>query len=700
MPTSTSLPSPMLSAITMVTRNSGVEIQVPKSLSRQTESDVQIRDIARASGLRVRNVLLQDRWWHKDSGPMLGFLEDQRHPVALLRSHSGAYYIVDPRAGSKVRVDEESVQGLSVDARMFAESLPTDVSRLWQIPRWAAGEVWADISFVILLALLITLLGMLVPQATAALVDVAIPEANLRMLLEIGLGLCAAVFGIAVLSVAQGIATVRFSIWVNAKAQSAIFCHVLLLTAPFFRRFTDGDLLDRLMAISEVSQEFNSTSIRSLLVGLTASLNLGLLFYYDPQLATVVLGLGLVVLLFTVLGFVSIHKYQKVLLDLQGSFKGFVFEVTSAVGKIRLAGAGDRILGLWLKRYARQVSLKLRVQQIEDSVDTLNYSVPLAGLILVYAVGGQSLIGSTAQTSGLSLGIFLAFTTAMTTFLLGLTSLSTTALELLDMLAKFERIKPIIAAEKEVRIDAIDPGPLEGRVTLQDVSFGYDPKGPAILQNLSIDIRPGEFLALVGPSGCGKSTIFRLLVGFERPDAGRVLFDGQDLNQLDLGAVRSQLGCVLQSAEVSAGSIVENIAGSSRVGIDEIWRAAEDAGLAEDIEQMPMGIHTMISEGGGNISGGQKQRLLIARALVKNPRILLLDEATSALDNNTQATVTASLKRRNVTRIAIAHRLSTIQDADRIIVLKSGKVSETGTFEALMEKSGLFASMMSKQQAG
>ena len=689
----------MLSAITMVTRNSGVEIQVPKSLSRQTESDVQIRDIARASGLRVRNVLLQDRWWHKDSGPMLGFLEDKRHPVALLRSHSGAYYIVDPRGGPRTRVDEESVQGISVDARMFAESLPADVSRLWQIPRWAAGEVWADISFVIVLALLITLLGMLVPQATAALIDVAIPEANLRMLLEIGLGLCAAVFGIAVLSVAQGIATVRFSIWVNAKAQSAIFCHVLLLTAPFFRRFTGGDLLDRLMAISEVSQEFNSTSIRSLLVGLTASLNLGLLFYYDRQLATVVLGLGLVVLLFTVLGFLSIHKYQKVLLDLQGSFKGFVFEVTSAVGKIRLAGAGDRILGLWLKRYARQVSLKLRVQQIEDSVDTLNYSVPLAGLILVYAVGGQSLIGSTAQASGLSLGIFLAFTTAMTTFLLGLTSLSTTALELLDMLAKFERIKPIIAAEKEIRVDAIDPGPLEGRVTLQDVSFGYDTKGPAILENLNIDIRPGEFLALVGPSGCGKSTIFRLLVGFERPDAGRVLFDGQDLTQLDLGAVRSQLGCVLQSAEVSAGSMVENIAGSSRVGIDEIWRAAEDAGLAEDIEQMPMGIHTMISEGGGNISGGQKQRLLIARALVKNPRILLLDEATSALDNNTQATVTASLKRRNVTRIAIAHRLSTIQDADRIIVLKSGEVSESGTFESLMEKSGLFASMMSKQQA-
>ena len=176
------------------------------------------------------------------------------------------------------------------------------------------------------------------------------------------------------------------------------------------------------------------------------------------------------------------------------------------------------------------------------------------------------------------------------------------------------------------------------------------------------------------------------------------MFDGKNLDALDLGAVRSQLGCVLQSAEVTAGSIVENIAGNSQAGIDEILQAADDAGLAEDIEQMPMGIHTMISEGGGNISGGQKQRLLIARALVKNPRILLLDEATSALDNKTQAIVTASLKLRNVTRIAIAHRLSTIQDADHIIVMQSGEISEKGTFEELMDKSGLFASMMSKQR--
>ena len=691
--------SALVDAITIVNRSTRKKIQTPESIDDLEEINLQIGRIARASGLRVRNVLLSDNWWNEDSGPMLGFLDEQRYPVALVRSRRG-YHIIDPSSGRKIRVDEESVQHLSVDARVFADSLPTDIAQLSQIPLWAAKEVWPDIAFVVTLALLTTLVGMLVPQATAVLVDTAIPEANLRMVLEIGLGLVAAAFGVALLSIAQGIATVRFSIWVNAKAQHAIFCHVLLLTAPFFRRFSGGDLLDRLMAISQVSQEFNSTSIRSLLVGLTASLNMGLLFYYDFRLAVIVLSLGLIVLAATVLGFFLIHKHQRELLDLQGSFKGFVFEITSAVGKIRLAGAADRILKLWLQRYAKQVGVGLSVQQTEDKVDTLNFSVPLAGLILVYAVGGQALIEDGAQTSGLSLGIFLAFTTAMTTFLLGLTSLSRTAIEMLDMLAKFERIRPILSAERETKARAVSPGILDGRVNLRDVEFHYDANGPVILKRINLEIEPGEFVALVGPSGCGKSTIFRLLVGFEHPTKGEVLFDNHDLKQLDLGAVRSQLGCVLQSAEVTAGSIIENIAGSSKVGIDEVWRAAGDAGLSEDIEQMPMGIHTMISEGGGNISGGQKQRLLIARALVKNPRILLLDEATSALDNNTQAIVTASLKQRNVTRIAIAHRLSTIQDADRIFVLENGAICESGTFEDLMQKGGLFTSMMSKQQAG
>jgi ATP-binding cassette subfamily C protein len=231
------------------------------------------------------------------------------------------------------------------------------------------------------------------------------------------------------------------------------------------------------------------------------------------------------------------------------------------------------------------------------------------------------------------------------------------------------------------------------------VEFRYQEDGAMILAGIDLDIQPGKFVALVGPSGCGKSTIFRLLLGFERPDVGQVLFDGQDLDGLDIGSVRIQIGSVLQSAKINAGSILENISGSGSMDLDDVWMAVRDAGLEEDVEQMPMGLHTVISEGGGNISGGQKQRLLIARALVKKPRILLLDEATSALDNKTQAIVTASLNRRKVTRVAIAHRLSTIHGADQIIVMKQGRIDQVGSFQELTQQPGLFASMMAKQQA-
>jgi ABC-type bacteriocin/lantibiotic exporter with double-glycine peptidase domain len=271
--------------------------------------------------------------------------------------------------------------------------------------------------------------------------------------------------------------------------------------------------------------------------------------------------------------------------------------------------------------------------------------------------------------------------------------------ELLDMLAKFNRIKPIIEAEKESARGGTDPGVLQGGISLSEVEFRYQEDGAMILAGIDLDIQPGKFVALVGPSGCGKSTIFRLLLGFERPDIGQVLFDGQDLDGLDIGSVRSQIGSVLQSARINAGSILENISGSGSIDLDDVWMAVRDAGLEEDVEQMPMGLHTVISEGGGNISGGQKQRLLIARALVKKPRILLLDEATSALDNKTQAIVTASLNRRKVTRVAIAHRLSTIHGADQIIVMKQGRIDQVGKFQELTQQPGLFASMMAKQQA-
>jgi ABC-type bacteriocin/lantibiotic exporter with double-glycine peptidase domain len=263
----------------------------------------------------------------------------------------------------------------------------------------------------------------------------------------------------------------------------------------------------------------------------------------------------------------------------------------------------------------------------------------------------------------------------------------------------YERLKPILQTLPEVDEQKTYPGELSGSIEVNHVSFRYDKDGPPILDDVTFSVKSGEFVALVGPSGSGKSTLLRHLLGFESPDSGAIYYDGLALTEVDLRAVRQQIGVVLQHSQVMTGSILDNIVGASNLPVEEAWDAARRAGIADDIKQMPMGMQTYISEGGSTFSGGQRQRLLIARALVTRPRIIFFDEATSALDDQSQAMVTDSLKRLDATRIVIAHRLSTVVDADHILVLKRGKVVESGTYQELMALGGVFAELAQRQLA-
>ena len=249
----------------------------------------------------------------------------------------------------------------------------------------------------------------------------------------------------------------------------------------------------------------------------------------------------------------------------------------------------------------------------------------------------------------------------------------------------------------EVNEAKADPGELRGRIELSRVSFRYKADGPVILKDVSLQILPGQFVAIVGPSGSGKSTLLRLLLGFDKPEAGTISYDGQELSGLDIQSVRKQLGVVLQNGKLMPGDIYQNIVGSSQLALEAAWEAAQSAGLDEDIHQMPMGMHTVLSEGAGTLSGGQRQRLMIARAVVAKPRILIFDEATSALDNRTQGIVSRSLERLKATRIVIAHRLSTIINADKIIVVKGGSIVQSGTYAELIDQDGLFAELAKRQ---
>jgi ABC-type bacteriocin/lantibiotic exporter with double-glycine peptidase domain len=278
-----------------------------------------------------------------------------------------------------------------------------------------------------------------------------------------------------------------------------------------------------------------------------------------------------------------------------------------------------------------------------------------------------------------------------------LTGMATALTRMLKAVPLIERSQPLIDTEIEVPRDAEPPGVLAGDVEFKHVKFRYIADGPLVLDDLSIRVEPGQFVAIVGPSGSGKSTIARLMLGFERPELGEILFGGKSSNRIDMGALRRQVGVVLQHGRISSGSVYDNIVGDAQLSLDEAWNVARLVGLDQDIRDMPMGIHTGLLDGGATLSGGQRQRILIARALVRKPRILLLDEATSALDNRTQGVVTDTLGKLSITRIVIAHRLSTIQSVDRILVMERGCLIETGTYDELMNQNGAFAALANRQ---
>lgn len=473
---------------------------------------------------------------------------------------------------------------------------------------------------------------------------------------------------------------------------------MLQLKPDFFRQYSIGDLDSRVSSISQIRSKLTGSTLQTLLTSFFALLNFGLMFAYSPQLALVAGLVAAVAIAFIATAGTLLLRLTRPLLEIRSDIYGLLIKLIEAVPKLRSAGAEERAFATWSKKYTQQLKLESKTQLIQDSAKVFNTVLPgITSTLLFWTTVVLLSKAQAAGTTSLSTGQFLAFTAAYGIFISGATSLSNTIITVLDVVTLWRRSQPILTAAPEVDPTKADPGRLAGRVVVDRVTFRYRPEGALILDQVSLYAEPGEFIALVGSSGSGKSTLMRLLLGFNAPSEGTVNYDGQDLASLDITAVRRQLGVVLQNGRINAGSIYENIAASTLLPVSSAWEAAEMAGFADDIRAMPTGMYTFVSEGGGNISGGQRQRLMIARALALKPKILLFDEATSALDNRTQAIVTESLDSFGVTRIVITHRLSTIRNADRIYVTEAGRVVQQGSFEALAHEEGMFAQLIARQ---
>jgi ATP-binding cassette subfamily C protein len=689
----------LLAAAGAVGRALGVSINPPAESEDLQRLKEPLEAIARASRLRMRHVILSDKWWQQDCGKaMVAYTRSKHRPIALLQVTPSRYELLDPVAQTRLRVDAKVAATLDPAACIFYRSLPERIHQNIELIRFALFGLQKELLVILTTGVGVALLGMVTPYSTGVLIDNAIPDRNRGLLVQIGIGLLLAALFTALFSLVQRLALLRMETTAEISTQAAIWDKLLKLPVSFFRQYTTGDLQSRVTSVKEINRLVTGITTTRFLSGSFALLNLFLLCYYSLPLAIVAVVIALVISIFTaVSGTILIRKIQP-LLEIRGNIFGQTVQLINGIAKLKVAGAEKRAFAAWSNNYTEQTKLELSTQYIEDLVVLVNTVLPTITTGILFAVAVTLLSpGQNTGQAGLTLGTFVAFNAAFNIFINGATNLSSTIIDISRIIPLWKRTKPILETPAEVESNKEDPGRLRGRININRVFFRYQKDRPLILENININIEPGEFIALVGSSGSGKSTLLRLLLGFETLETGSIYYDGQDLASLDATAVRRQMGVVLQSSKITSGSILENLASGARTTIDEAWSALSSAGLALEVREMPMGIHTVISEGGGNLSGGQRQRLLIAKALILKPRILLFDEATSALDNRTQAIVSDNLDKLKVTRIVIAHRLSTIRHADRIYVLEAGQVIQQGSFTELAEKEGLFALLMKRQ---
>ncbi len=685
---------PVFAACRVAAGFSGISLSLPGTLPEGILWQEQVDAITLSSGIRFREIRLGPGWWKKDSGPMLGFLKQGMAPVALIPVSTGQYKYVDPVARKQDLITRENFELISEEAAFFYRSFPTRPMKASEVFKFGMQQSRGDILRLGLMGLMSGTLGLAVPIMVGFLISTIIPGAVLDQLFQICIGLVAAAVGTAVFELLQGFATLRIQGKSTHALQSALWERLISLPMSFFRGKSTGEIVERGMSIESIQQLVSGQLLHLVMRVLFSAMNLILLFYYSMTLAF------FAVLLVALVAGISFYfnilemNIQKGAVAARFKLSGVVLQMMTAISKLRNAGAEKRAFNVWSAYFMKLRQSRLAARMLRNHLTGITGAIPTAATIMIFIAMAFPKI-----QADLPLGDFIAFQTAFGQFVAAGISLSASLAPLFMIIPVYEQANTILRAMPEHDGNKKDAGILTGGIDISRVSFRYDKNSPPVIKDISLSIKPGEQVAVVGASGSGKSTLLKLLLGFEQPDTGAILFDGKPLSMLNLGSVRRQLGVVLQNGGVLQGTIYANIVGASRKTLDDAWEAATLAGIDQDIREMPMQMQTVVSQGASTLSGGQSQRLQIARALINNPRILIFDEATSALDNITQLKVQKSLDNLAVTRIIIAHRLSTIRNADRIIVMNNGVIAESGSFQELMAAGGIFSELARRQMA-
>ena len=651
----------------------------------------QLDYVLRPTGLMIRDVELTEGWQYDAYGPMLGFFRESGNAVALLPNLFGTYWFSDPVTGKMNVVTKKNAGLFEMEAFCFYQSLPMKPLGIPDLILYMKNSISnSDFLQIALATLVVTLVGTIEPKVYSLVTGKILMNKQASVLIGMMAFLVSAAFASQMLSMVRSLLMERINTKTSLAVEASVMMRILSLPVNFFRKYSSGELSSRAQSVNSLC---NMLLENFMSVGLTSLMSL----IYIMQIfsfARVLVVPSIIIILSTVIIGVVASLMQidisRRRMKITAEESGMAFAMLNGIQKIRLSGSEKRVFARWAQKYSEDARLQYNPPLFIKLNSVLVTAISLIGTIILYYL---------AVKYGVSVSDYVGFNAAYGMVMGAFSSLSSIALSIAGIRPVLEMAEPILKAEPEVAADKEMVTKVSGSIEVSHVSFRYEENTPYVLKDLSLRIKAGEYVAIVGRTGCGKSTLIRLLLGFEKPETGAVYYDRRDLASLDPRSLRKQIGVVIQNGQLFQGDIFSNITISApQLTLAEAWEAAETAGIAQDIRDMPMGMQTVISEGQGGVSGGQKQRLMIARAIAPKPKILIFDEATSALDNKTQKQVSDALDRLKSTRIVIAHRLSTIRNCDRILVMDNGAIIEEGTYNELIEKKGAFAELVARQR--